>query len=181
MCVCTDVCQSDSESDTEIESSIHQTKPDSREISSVSGELNDKQPNRSSEPDEGVCSTKKSGSDLNAVPPPTERFTRTPDECFLHRCCFAGQQLLAGVRRTSHLLPNQNRVNLWTAAGENYSALEPSHHGILGNFPLCLQQPETTSQVLPPSLLDSSRKLEFGLWESVFTSEFIAERKKTCL
>lgn len=158
MCVfcCADVCESDTESDAEVENSIHQNKPDSREISSSRHEPKDKQPIRGGETDKRGRSIEKRMFDLNAVPLHAEHFTRTLEECFLHRCCFAGQQLLAGVRRTSRFLPNQNCVNFWTAAapaagestrGCSYGAVETSHQGILGNFPLCLQQPETTSQV----------------------------------
>ncbi|KAK3514749.1 hypothetical protein QTP70_029800 [Hemibagrus guttatus] len=152
-----DVCKSDTESDTEVENSMHQNKPDSREISSSSHDPKDTQPIRGDKTDKRGRSIEKRMFDPNAVPLHTEHFTRTLEECFLHRCCFAGQQLLAGVRRTSRFLPNQNCVNFWTAAapaagesirGCSYGAVETSHQGILGNFPLCLQQPETTSQAL---------------------------------
>ncbi|KAK2845828.1 hypothetical protein Q7C36_010682 [Tachysurus vachellii] len=152
-----DVCQSDSESDAEVENSIHQMKTDSREISSISHEPTDRQPTRGCDTNKRGQSVEKRLFDLTSVPLHAEHFTRTLEECFIHRCCFPGQQLLAGVRRTSRLLPNHNCVNIWTAtapaAGESirgcsYGAMETSHQAILGNFPLCLQQPETTSQAL---------------------------------
>ncbi|KAF4074631.1 hypothetical protein AMELA_G00241580 [Ameiurus melas] len=149
-----DLCESDSESDAEVESSNHQSELDSREIT-TSHQLKDIRPIRGSATDKR--SIEKHVLDLNAVPLHAEHLSRTLGECFLHRCCFAGQQLLASTRRTSRFLPNQNRVNFWTAgapaAGESirgcgYGATETSHRGILGNFPLGLQQPETTSQAL---------------------------------
>ncbi|XP_017306836.1 T-box transcription factor TBX3 [Ictalurus punctatus] len=150
-----DLCESDSESDAELESSNHPCKLDSRETSTTRHQLKDTRPIRGSTTDRR--SIEKHVLDLNAVPLHAEHLTRTLGECFLHRCCFAGHQLLAGARRTSRFLPNQNCVNFWTAgapaAGESirgcsYGATETSHRGILGNFPLGLQQPETTSQAL---------------------------------
>lgn len=139
-----------------MESSSHQTKLDAGEISTASHELKDTRPIRGSQTDKRARGIEKHVLDPNTINLHAEHFTRTRDECFLHQCPFAGQQLLAGVRRTSRFLPNQNCVNFWTAAapaaggsirGCSYGAMETSHQGILGNFPLCLQQPETTSQV----------------------------------
>ncbi|TSR04291.1 T-box transcription factor TBX3 [Bagarius yarrelli] len=117
----------------------------------------DKRPIRGDETNKEGQSSERRVSELNAIPLQAEHFTRTLQECFLHRCCFSGQQLLTGLRRASRFLPNQNCVNFWTAAapftGErirscSYDGMEASQPGILGNLPLCLQQPDINSQAL---------------------------------
>ncbi|KAF7687642.1 T-box transcription factor TBX3 isoform X2 [Silurus meridionalis] len=145
-----DVCESDSQSDADVENSVHQTKLEPRDP--ISYDLKDTQPIRSSDTESRGRSVEKRALDPNTVPFHAEVFTRSLDECFLHRCC-SGQQLLAGVRRASRFPPNQNCVNFWAAgapcAGERIRACSyATHQGILGNFSRCLQQPETASQAL---------------------------------
>ncbi|KAF5899117.1 T-box transcription factor TBX3-like isoform X4, partial [Clarias magur] len=148
--------KSDSESDAEVESSIPEKKLDSREISTTSHELKNIRPIRGSKTAKRSPGAEKRVLDLNVVPLHAGHFTRTLDECSLHRCCFSGQQRLGSMRRTSRFPPDQNCLNFCAAgapaAGENirgcsYGAVETAHQGILGSFPLCLQQPETTSQI----------------------------------
>ncbi|KAI5091319.1 T-box 2a isoform X1 [Silurus meridionalis] len=144
------VCESDSQSDADVENSVHQTKLEPRDP--ISYDLKDTQPIRSSDTESRGRSVEKRALDPNTVPFHAEVFTRSLDECFLHRCC-SGQQLLAGVRRVSRFPPNQNCVNFWAAgapcAGERIRACSyATHQGILGNFSRCLQQPETASQAL---------------------------------